>query len=131
MKLKVAMAILAGFFYAAAAWALTAEDINVYKDPGNKQIIVEVRKPTRLPRKDYVKQIEVTVDNNKPVSERFYFQRGPIQRMNVPVAALDAVQTVAVVAYPTTGGAAQKIFSAQQIESRALKSGSPAGDNAD
>jgi len=118
MKLRIGGVVVASFIYAAAAWAFTADDVKLYKDPDNKQLQVEVKKPTHNPRKDYVKQIEVIVDGKEPVVKQFNFQRGSFQRMVVPVEAVEGIQTVTVVAYPTTGASVQKDFSAKDIAKR-------------
>jgi hypothetical protein len=115
MKMSAGLMAAVVFLFAATAWALTPDDITMYKDSNGKQLRIVVRKPTRLPRKEYIKRITVTIDDQKPVEERFYFQRGSAQRMSVPVDNLDTILTIKVIAEPTTGGSVERMFTPQGI----------------
>ena len=106
-------------------WALNAGDIKAYKTPDGKALNIVVRNRSGEPRDDYVKSITVTIDDEEPVVQQYRFQRGPSQRMIVPVENFEEIATIVIAADVSRGYGAQITIDAAQLEMQYAESSSP------
>ncbi|MFH2138012.1 MAG: hypothetical protein ABII88_05840 [Candidatus Omnitrophota bacterium] len=103
------------FFLVTPVYGGSAQDISVQKDKAKQELQIKVRYPTRQPRNQYIRTIEVFIDDQAPIERRFSFQRGNFQKMTVPVPELAAVKKVTVKANPKTGTYIERTFSEKEI----------------
>lgn len=121
MKQIILLVLALTFIGSVDVLALTADDIHIYQIEDEAKLEIVVRNPTREPRKDYIKKIEVYIDNNKPVYKTFNFQRGPSQRFKVSVPDIENILKIRVKAYPNGGREAEKDFVKDDIEIKKRK----------
>ncbi|MBI4845507.1 MAG: hypothetical protein HY810_03415 [Candidatus Omnitrophica bacterium] len=102
-------------FSAQNCFAFESKDITVAVEQDKKQLLVSVFYPRHDPRVEFIRKIEVIIDNNVPEVKMFNFQRGTKQTMNVSVEDLEKIKQVQIKAQPKRGLAVERVFSAQEL----------------
>lgn len=100
---------------AGSAWALTEQDVTVYKNTDGTELQVVVHNPTRDARQDFIRRIEVQVGSSEPIVQSFNFQRGPTQSMILPVTGLEKNPAIRVKATPSGGAAVEVMVTPKEL----------------
>jgi len=118
MKGKVYFLFLIMLFPFFLVFSQRPKDISLNADFANNSIKIVITHIVTNPRKHYIRMVEVTVDDQKPLVYRFFFQRGDKKTFSVDIPDLGGVKKITVKAYPDRGGTLEKKFDIKSLKKK-------------
>ncbi len=116
-KILVAITLVVILFYPSYLFSRRPKDIKVKIDFENSKVYVKVIYPTKHPRKDYIRKIEVfTTDEEEPIVRYFFSQTGTTQTTTVSVDDIKNKKSIKIRAYPKRGGFLEKTFDIEKLK---------------
>ena len=116
-QLKVILLLAATFCFVLVAFSYKPRNIEIDADFTANKLRVKVQSQLTGSQKNYIRRIEIFVDNRKSVVKNFFFQkRGYYQTWTVEVEDLANTAKVTIAAYGEKGGVLKKTFDIQELK---------------
>ena len=113
-KIIAGAVIIFCFPFLSLVSAHTPQDISVTADFAAEQLQISI-KHTKVSSNDYIKKVEIVVDDDEPIEKKFHFQRTSYQNFSLRIINLKDVKKVIIRAYPTRGKFLEKEFDIQSL----------------
>ena len=109
------------FLLCFSAYAHRPTDIEIIPDFENSSLRIEITHPVSNPRKRYVNNVKITVDDKEPIVKYFFFQTGDKKVFTIQIPDLDKAKKIVIKARCKHGGNLNKEFDMEDFKETSKK----------